>query len=269
MVDIWLTPWILRFAWPMHWISSIRMILLRWHSGTRTTTQFHSQEMVWSYASYSHGTAWSEYERTNRNGCLLIPRGMQFTKELFPEIVVLWNHAAPYHDPKTGKEAPFITSGTFQQHGHTFPRCCIRDLELYTTEEVMSLRSAGVVKSSSDASLSLSKLSSFTSLAQIQSATPATPKIIPGSPKVELDSSSKRQDYTSSLKSHKHPVSAAAGSSTSLERSDEWDHDAECMRHDKDKGHDKNRERSRECEGRSHHQKGKSLHMWACFRAWP
>ena len=31
-----------------------------------------------------------------------------------------------------------------------------RDLELYTTEEVMSIRSAGIMKSSSDASLSLS-----------------------------------------------------------------------------------------------------------------
>ena len=54
-----------------------------------------------------------EYERTICNGCLLIPRGVQFTKELFPEIVVLRNHAVPYRDPKTGKEAPFITMGFF------------------------------------------------------------------------------------------------------------------------------------------------------------
>ena len=56
-----------------------------------------------------------EYERTISNRCLLIPRGVQLTKDLFPEIVVPWNHAAPYHDPKTGKEAPFITMGPFSK----------------------------------------------------------------------------------------------------------------------------------------------------------
>ena len=54
-----------------------------------------------------------EYVRTNCNGCLTIPRGMQFGKELFPEIVIPWNHAAPYCDPNTRKEAPFITVGPF------------------------------------------------------------------------------------------------------------------------------------------------------------
>ena len=54
-----------------------------------------------------------EYVRTNCNRCLIIPRGVQFGKELFPEIVIPQNHAAPYHDPKTGNEAPFITVGPF------------------------------------------------------------------------------------------------------------------------------------------------------------
>ena len=107
-----------------------------------------------------------KYERTTHNGCLLIPRGVQFTKELFPEIVVLQNHTAPYRDPKTGKEAPFITMGPFSSKDTLFPGVT-GDLELYTTEEVMSLRSAGILKSSSGASLSLSKLSLLTSLAQI------------------------------------------------------------------------------------------------------
>ena len=51
-----------------------------------------------------------------------------------------------------------------------------RDLELYTTEEVMSLRSAGIMKSCLGASVSLSNLLSLAPLAQIPSA-PATPKI--------------------------------------------------------------------------------------------
>ena len=112
-----------------------------------------------------------EYERTTHNGCLLIPRGMQFIKELFPQIVVPWNHATPYCDAKTGKEAPFITMGPFSSKDMLFLGVT-RDLELYTTEEVMSLRSAGILKSSPGASLSLSKLSSLASLAQIQSAPP-------------------------------------------------------------------------------------------------
>ena len=41
------------------------------------------------------------------------------------------------------------------------------------------------------------------------------------------------------MKSHKHPVSAAAGSSTSLERSNEQYCDMDCKWHDKDKGQDK------------------------------
>ena len=138
-------------------------------------------------------------------------------KSFFLEIVVLQNHTVPYHYPKTGKEAPFITMGPSSSKDMLFLGIT-GDLELYTTEEVMSLRSVGILKSPSGASLSLSKLSFLTSLAQIQS-TPTTPKVLPGSPKVKPDSSSKRQDYTSSSKSHKHPVSVAAGSSTSLEKS--------------------------------------------------
>ena len=144
---------------------------------------------------------------------------MQFTKDLFPEIVVPHNHAALYCDPKTGKEAPFVTMGPFSRKDTLFLGVA-RDLELYTIEEVITLRNAGILKSSSGASQSLSKLPSLTSLGQIPSA-PTTPKVTLHSPKVELDSSSKRQDYKSSLKSHKHPVSVAAGNSMSLEKSNE------------------------------------------------
>ena len=34
-----------------------------------------------------------EYALATCNGCLLIPRGMQFPKDLFPEIVIPRNHA--------------------------------------------------------------------------------------------------------------------------------------------------------------------------------
>ena len=41
-----------------------------------------------------------KYAMDTCNRCLLIPRGMQFPQDLFPQIVVPRNHAAPYHDPK-------------------------------------------------------------------------------------------------------------------------------------------------------------------------
>ena len=100
------------------------------------------------------------------------PRGVQFPKDLFPEIVVLHNHATPYRDPKTGREAPFITIGPLSRD--TLFQGIAGDLELYTTEEVITLRNAGIFKSSSGTSQSLSKLPSLTSLGQIQSA-PALP----------------------------------------------------------------------------------------------
>ena len=93
-----------------------------------------------------------EYVRTNHNRCLLIPRGMQFSKELFPGIVVLQKNAASYCDPITGKETPFLTEGPFSTTDMLLSGIT-RDLELYTTEEVMSLRSTGISKFSSFASL--------------------------------------------------------------------------------------------------------------------
>ena len=112
-----------------------------------------------------------EYKMTTCNGCLLIPRGMQFPEDLYPVIVILCNHAAPYHDPKTGKEAPFVTIGPFTRRDTLFLGIA-GDLDLYTTEEVITLRNTGIFKSSSDASQPLSKLPSVASLGQIQSCRP-------------------------------------------------------------------------------------------------
>ena len=159
-----------------------------------------------------------EYVMTTHNGCLLIPRGVQFPKDLFPEIVIPHNHAAPYSDSITGKGAPFITVGPFARRDTLFQDIA-GDLELYITEEVITLRNAGIFKSSSSASQSLPRLPSLTSLGQTLSS-PASPKVTPHSPKIEPDSSSKKRDHKSSSKSHKHPVSMAAGSSTALEKSE-------------------------------------------------
>ena len=107
-----------------------------------------------------------EYMMTTHNRHLLIPRGMQFPQDLFPEIVVPCNHATPYCDSKTGKEAPFITIGPFSRRDMLFQGIA-GDLELYTAEEVITLRNVGIFKSSLSVSQSLPKLPSLTSLGQI------------------------------------------------------------------------------------------------------
>ena len=127
------------------------------------------------------------------DGChshLLIPRGMQFAEDLFPQILVPHNHATPYHDPKTGEEAPFITIGPFTSKDTLFQGVA-GDLELYTAEEVITLRNVGIFKSSSSASQSTLKLPPLTSLGQAL-LSPPDRKVTPNSPKVEPDSSSKK-----------------------------------------------------------------------------
>ena len=64
-------------------------------------------------------------------------------KDHFLEIVIPCNHAEPYHDPKTGKEAPFMTIGPFTSRDMLFHMALQGDLELYTAEEVITLRNAG------------------------------------------------------------------------------------------------------------------------------
>ena len=88
-----------------------------------------------------------EYVMDTCHGCLLIPRGVQFPPDLFPQIVIPCNHVTPYCVPKTGEEAPFITVGPFASKDTLF-HSVARDLELCTTEEVITLRNVGIFKSS-------------------------------------------------------------------------------------------------------------------------
>ena len=130
--------------------------------------------------------------RTSRGRCLIIPRGAQFGKKLFPEIVILRNYTALYPDPTTGQEVPFMTVGPFCDSDPLFPGVA-RDWELYTTQEVMRLWSAGVLNPSLAPGFSISTLSSAP-LVQTQSGPviSGVPKMDLSRPKVEPDSSSKR-----------------------------------------------------------------------------
>ena len=46
-----------------------------------------------------------KYAMDRHHGCLLIPRGVHFLLDLFPQILIPHNHKAPYHDPQTGEDA--------------------------------------------------------------------------------------------------------------------------------------------------------------------
>ena len=164
-------------AYPLEFIDKKDLAMMRFRNLDNHPVTFMRMEMVICQLLMQDCLE-CEYVRTNHNRCLIIPRGVQVGKELFPEIVILRNHAAPYHNPTTGKEAPFVTVGTFSSTDTIFPGIA-RDLQLYTTEEVVCLRSVGVVKPSSAPSLSISMLSTLASLAQIQPVptTPGLPKI--------------------------------------------------------------------------------------------
>ena len=87
-----------------------------------------------------------EYAMDRCHGRLLIPRGMHFPPELFPQIVVPRNHVTPYRNPKLGEDAPFVTVGPFMSKDTLFHGVA-GDLELYTAEEVIALRNTGIFKS--------------------------------------------------------------------------------------------------------------------------
>ena len=95
-----------------------------------------------------------KYAMDTHHGC--IPRGVHFPQDLFQQIVILHNHATPYHDPKIGEEAPFMTVGPFASKDMLFHGIA-GDLELYTTEEVITIRNVGIFKSSSSTSQSTPK----------------------------------------------------------------------------------------------------------------
>ena len=88
-----------------------------------------------------------EYVIDRCHGHLLIPRGVHFLPDLFPQILIPHNHVTPYCDPQTGEEAPFVTVGPFASTDTLFHGTA-GDLKLYTAKEVIALRNAGVFKSS-------------------------------------------------------------------------------------------------------------------------
>ena len=88
---------------------------------------------------------WDPVERKcTKGGCLLIPRGVQFSPNLFLEIVILRNHAGSLFDSTTRQDAPLQTIGPFRAIDTIFPSFP-GDLELLTAEEVAQLKELGVL----------------------------------------------------------------------------------------------------------------------------
>ena len=88
---------------------------------------------------------WDPAERKlTTGGCLLIPRGMQFGPELFPDLVMLCNHAAPLIDSSHGRRFHFGWWDLSEPWIQFFP-VSQGDLELFTAEEVAKLKELGVL----------------------------------------------------------------------------------------------------------------------------
>ena len=138
-----------------------------------------------------------EYMMDRCHQHLLIPRGVHFLPNLFPQIVVPRNHVAPYHDLKMGEVVPFVTVGPFVSTDTLFPGKT-GDLELFTNKEVVALSNVGVLKSPTTGM--------------------STPKLPSLASKWEPDSSTRKQDCRDSPRSHRHPVSMATGSFEDLDK---------------------------------------------------
>ena len=88
---------------------------------------------------------WEPVERKlTMGGCLLILRGVHFGPELFPILVILFNHVGPLVDSITWQEMPFQMVGPFEATDPIFPGLP-GDLELFTAEEVAKLKELGVL----------------------------------------------------------------------------------------------------------------------------
>ena len=138
------------------------------------------------------------YARDRHHRCLLIPRGVHFSPDLFPQIMVPHGYAAPYCNPRSGEEAPFFTVGPFVSMDTLFPGTA-GDLDLFTGEEVITLTDIGALKSTI--------------------ASTSTPQLPSLASRMEPDSSTRKQDCRDSP-SHRHPVTMAAGSCEDLGKSE-------------------------------------------------
>ena len=85
-----------------------------------------------------------EYERDRHHRCLLIPRGVHFSTDLFPQIIVPQGHVAPFSDPQSGVTPPIFNVGPFASMDTLFPSAA-GDLDLFTDMEISGLVRVGLL----------------------------------------------------------------------------------------------------------------------------
>ena len=85
-----------------------------------------------------------EYERDRCCRRLLIPRGVHFSTDLFPQIIVQ-GHVAPFSNPQLGVVPPFFNVGPFTSTDTLFPSTA-GDLDLFTDMEISGLVHVGLLK---------------------------------------------------------------------------------------------------------------------------
>ena len=143
-----------------------------------------------------------EYKEDGCHRHLLIPRGVHFSEDLFPQITVPQAHVEPFPDPQSGIVPPVFNMGPFASTDTLFTGAA-GDLDLFTDMEISGLVRVGFLKPPIAG----------------KRDTPAAP--------VEPASSSGKRDCRDSPSRHRRPVSVAAGSHDDLDRSE---HECEAAR---------------------------------------
>ena len=88
-----------------------------------------------------------EYEEDRRRRHVLIPRGIHFSEDLFPQITVPQAHAVPFPNPLTGIVPSSIDMGPFASMDKLFTGTA-GDLDLFTDMEISGLVHVGLLEPS-------------------------------------------------------------------------------------------------------------------------
>ena len=83
-----------------------------------------------------------EHEEDGCHRHLLIPRGVHFSEDLFPQITVPQAHAEPFPDQQSGIVPPFFNMGPFASTDMLFTSAA-GDLDLFTAMEISALVRVG------------------------------------------------------------------------------------------------------------------------------
>ena len=93
----------------------------------------------------TQGCTRGEYKEDGCHRHLLIPRGVHFSEDLFPQIIVPHAHVEPFPDPQLGIVPPFFNVGPFASTDTLFTGVA-GDLDLFTNMEISGLVRVGFLE---------------------------------------------------------------------------------------------------------------------------